>query len=81
MDNTLLDLQNSSYPTQPHSIISNNKMEKNRGIKVKFLLVCVYLWLIRGRPLSIRYTSQALGNVSRDERMSSSGTSSVSLGE
>ena len=23
MDNTLLDLQNSSYPTQPHSIIAN----------------------------------------------------------
>ena len=22
MDNTLLDLQNSSYPTQPHSIIA-----------------------------------------------------------
>ena len=23
MDNTLLDLLNSSYPTQPHSLISN----------------------------------------------------------
>ena len=23
VDNTLLDLQNSSYPTQPHSIIAN----------------------------------------------------------
>ena len=25
VDSTLLDLQNSSYPTQPHSIIANNK--------------------------------------------------------
>ena len=25
-DNTLLDLQNSSYPTQPHSIIANYYM-------------------------------------------------------
>ena len=25
VDNTLLDLQNSSYPTQPHSIIANYK--------------------------------------------------------
>ena len=24
VDNTLLDLQNSSYPTQPHSIIAKN---------------------------------------------------------
>ena len=24
VDNTLLDLQNSSYPTQPHSIIANS---------------------------------------------------------
>jgi len=23
MDNTLLDLHNSSYPTQPHSLIAN----------------------------------------------------------
>jgi len=23
VDNTLLDLQNSSYPTQPHSVIAN----------------------------------------------------------
>ena len=23
VDNTLIDLQNSSYPTQPHSIIAN----------------------------------------------------------
>jgi len=26
VDNTLLDLQNSSYPTQPHSIIANYSM-------------------------------------------------------
>ena len=26
VDNTLLDLQNSSYPTQPHSIIANYLM-------------------------------------------------------
>ena len=29
VDNTLLDLQNSSYPTQPHSIIANNIIELN----------------------------------------------------
>ena len=27
VDNTLLDLQNSSHPTQPHSIIANYFME------------------------------------------------------
>ena len=27
VDNTLLDLQNSSYPTQPHSIIANYSMD------------------------------------------------------
>ena len=26
MDNTLLDLQNSSYPTQPHSIIAKYRL-------------------------------------------------------
>ena len=26
VDNTLLDLQNSSYPTKPHSIIANYTM-------------------------------------------------------
>ena len=29
VDNTLLDLQNSSYPTQPHSIIANYYMEES----------------------------------------------------
>ena len=26
VDNTVLDLQNSSYPTQPHSIIANYEL-------------------------------------------------------
>ena len=29
VDNTLLDLRNSSYPTQPHSIIANYYMEES----------------------------------------------------
>ena len=29
-DNTLLDLQNSSYPTQPHSIIANSAYANTR---------------------------------------------------
>ena len=32
VDNTLLDLQNSSYPTQPHSIIANYFYVYYRGI-------------------------------------------------
>ena len=28
VDNTLLDLQNSSYPAQPHSIIAKYNVEK-----------------------------------------------------
>jgi len=32
VDNTLLDLQNSSYPTQPHSIIAN--YEATLGISI-----------------------------------------------
>ena len=31
VDNTLLDLQNSSYPTQPHSIIAKYHVELLRG--------------------------------------------------
>ena len=31
VDNTLLDLQNSSYPTQPHSIIAKYSPRRSRG--------------------------------------------------
>ena len=31
VDNTLLDLQNSSYPTQPHSTIANNNNNNNKN--------------------------------------------------
>ena len=31
VDNTLLDLQNSSYPTQPHSIIANFFFPRGHG--------------------------------------------------
>ena len=33
VDNTFLDLQNSSYPTQPHSIIANTYPAKRNGLK------------------------------------------------
>ena len=32
VDNTPLDLQNSSYPTQPHSIIANSKIPTDPGL-------------------------------------------------
>ena len=44
VDNTLLDLQNSSYPTQPHSIIIANSTFEQPGHGVlidKYLNVCV----------------------------------------
>ena len=31
VDNTLLDLQNSSYPTQPHSIIAKYLPRRSQG--------------------------------------------------
>ena len=38
VDNTLIDLQNSSYPTQPHSIIakliSYDRSVKKRGLQL-----------------------------------------------
>ena len=34
VDNTLLDLQNSSYPTQPHSIIANYSTNESVSGKV-----------------------------------------------
>ena len=56
VDNTLLDLQNSSYPTQPHSIIANSTFEQpGHGVLIdKYLnasvstgschLVSLWLW-------------------------------------
>jgi len=35
VDNTLLDLQNSSYPTQPHSIIANYTMPYKYGKRTR----------------------------------------------
>ena len=35
VDNTLLDLQNSSYPTQPHSIIANYTMPYTYGKRTR----------------------------------------------
>ena len=31
VDNTLLDMLNSSYPTQPHSLIANS-FKENEGV-------------------------------------------------
>ena len=38
VDNTLLDLQNSSYPTQPHSIIAKYYIHELRGASYYELL-------------------------------------------
>ena len=54
VDNTLLDLQNSSYPTQPHSIIAKYFSQKYSGsiseetgykVCIKCLLVKAELFL------------------------------------
>ena len=50
VDNTLLDLQNSSYPTHPHSIIANYTMPNKYGKCTRdfgaflFLLVSTFLF-------------------------------------
>ena len=36
VDNTLLDLQNSSYPTQPHSIIATYAMLYKYGKRAQY---------------------------------------------
>ena len=51
VDNTLLYLQNSSYPTQPHSIIVNyeilfenhNLYEKVISIKIIIIIIIIIL--------------------------------------
>ena len=40
VDNTLLDLQNSSYPTQPHSIIAKYFRYKVRCLKCAVRIPC-----------------------------------------
>ena len=37
VDNTLLDLQNSSYPTQPHSIIAKYQIKLEYQIRISRL--------------------------------------------
>ena len=45
VDNTLLDLQNSSYPTQPHSIISTRKNSGNTLRSSAYIVVrCSYVY-------------------------------------
>ena len=39
VDNTLLDLQNSSYPTQPHSIIAKYCILKRRVVIVVEMII------------------------------------------
>ena len=46
VDNTLLDLQNSSYPTQPHSIIANY-------CKFEFYLNCKQRLMFHKGPISL----------------------------
>ena len=49
VDNTLLDLQNSSYPTQSHSIIAKYFFNLSQQQKSSFLLFfpIEVLWLVR----------------------------------
>ena len=46
VDNTLLDLQNSSYPTEPHSIIIANYWPsiRSRWLDIGKIIFCVCLW-------------------------------------
>ena len=48
VDNTLLYLQNSSYPTQPHSIIANYTMINKNGERMRGFLgpFCFYCSLV-----------------------------------
>ena len=54
VDNTLLDLQNSSYPTWPHSITANYTMLYKYGKQTRdfwgvFILNLVYFSIFWGR--------------------------------
>ena len=54
VDNILLDLQNSSYPTQPHSIIANYTMLYKYGKQTRdfwgvFVFSVVYFSIFWGR--------------------------------
>ena len=55
VDNTLLDLQNSSYPTHPHSIIANYR-EYPQGFMASAHRVLLVHWtLCRGYPGSVGF--------------------------
>ena len=48
VDNTLLDLQNSSYPTQPHSIIYTRKNSENTLRSSAYIVVwCSYVYKLQ----------------------------------
>ena len=38
VDNTLLDLQNSSYPSQPHSIIANCLKRRRQYSELRYMV-------------------------------------------
>ena len=58
VDNTLLDLQNSSYPTQPHSIIAKHDLGRKPQYKIFIYnyetstLLLKYSMLVNVFPLS-----------------------------
>ena len=58
VDNTLLDLQNTSYPTQPHSIIAKYALKYSSQV-VKYSKVCMIQakWSIRPMliPVSVAW--------------------------
>ena len=59
VDNTLLDLQNSSYPTQPHSIIANSTFEQpGHGVLIDKIFECQCLhWILSFGVTMIMITS------------------------
>jgi len=67
VDNTLLDLQNSSYPTQPHSIIakhfidtplvglfSDNATNKDIPIRINYTINIITTYYTKG-ALKLNY--------------------------
>ena len=60
VDNTLLDLQNSSYPTQSHSIIANNFDNQVKTTltqhKIPLLLSITYFWEDKAKETCTRLT-------------------------
>ena len=80
VDNTLLDLQNSSYPTQPHSIIAKYMTDELVDYSVTMAMLLGSLNTSASKMKVMAKLNQFYSRKYRDFCSSNSNTSETSLG-